>query len=412
VAAVCTLALGIGANSAIFSLVRGVLLRPLPYRNADRVVVLWERNPAQAFDQELVTPGDFADWRNRSRSFGELAFSPDWPGARTVKIIDNDGAERLAAAYVSANYFSVLGVGPLLGRTFLPEEDRKGSAAVAVLSYSLWQRRFGGRQNILGAEIRVTSFGRQEFTVAGVMPQGFHFPEKTDIWLPAGQMGITIPPPGSGGSGGPWLEVIGLLKSGVPFDRGAYEMNTIAADISRQFPNRRLGSQVKAMRLEDHVAGSMRSSLLALLGAVSCLLLIACVNVATLLLARSEVRRREWAVRAALGAARGRLVSQALVETLLLFVSGGILGVVSAGWIIGVVTTGLGDRLPRLSETTIDWAVLSYTAAICLLAGVLFGLAQQVTLSRQILLQCWKTPEAGAQAFAASDYGRASSSRK
>jgi putative ABC transport system permease protein len=375
VAAVCTLALGIGANSAVFSLVRGVLLRPLPYRNADRVVVLWERNPAQSFDQELVTPGEFADWRNRSRSFEELAFSPDWPGARTAKIIDNDGAERVAAAYVSANYFSVLGVGPLLGRTFLPEEDRKGRAAIAVLSYSLWQRHFGGRQNILGAEIRVTSFGRQEFTVAGVMPQGFRFPEKTDIWLPAGQMGITIPRPGSGGSGGPWLEVIGLLKPGVPLDRATSEMNTIAADISRQYPNRRLGSQVKAVRLEDHVAGSMRSSLLALLGAVSCLLLIACVNVATLLLARSEVRRREWAVRAALGAGRGRLVSQALVETLLLFVSGGIPGVVCAWWIIRVVITGLGDRLPRLSETTIDWAVLIYTAAICLLAGVLFGLA-------------------------------------
>jgi hypothetical protein len=141
VAAVCTLALGVGANCAIFSLIRGVLLRPLPYRNADRVVVLWERNPAQAFEQELVRPGDFADWRNSSQSFEELAFSPDWPGARSAKIINKDGAERVAAACVSANYFSVLGVGPLLGRTFLPEEDRKGCAAVAVLSYSLWQRR-------------------------------------------------------------------------------------------------------------------------------------------------------------------------------------------------------------------------------------------------------------------------------
>lgn len=374
VTAVCTLALGIGANTAIFSLVRGVLLRPLPYPNSNRVVALWERNPRQGFDRELVTPGDFADWRSRAQSFEQLAFSPAWPGARTIKLVDNAGAERESAAYVSANYFSVLGVNPTLGRTFLPEEDRKDSAAVAILSHSLWLRRFAGRHDVVGTGIRLTGYRRQDFVVVGVMPPGFHFPERTDVWLPAGQMGVTIPAPGSSGRGGPWLEVIALLTPGVSIDHASSELNTIAAELVRQSAAPRLGSQVKVVRLQDQIVGSMRAGLFALLGAVSCLLLIACVNVATLLLGRSNARRREMAVRVALGAGKIRLMSQVFVETLLLFVSGAILGILGASWAAGIIKTSLGDRLPRLSETAIDWTVLGYTAAICLVAGVLFGL--------------------------------------
>src|SRR5215470_14614472 len=208
--AVLTLTLGIGANTAIFSVVYAVLLRPLPYPHPDRLFMLWESNPQLGFEQERVTPADYVDWRDQNKVFESMAFWPSWPGSQDLNLVGPEGAERVQGAYVSSSLFDVLGTAPLHGRTFYPEEDLREGNRVAVLSYRLWQRRFGGDPGILGRTVITDSFRKRDFTVVGVMPQDFQFPDQTELWLPAGWMDI-----GMERRAAHWFKVVARLKPGI-----------------------------------------------------------------------------------------------------------------------------------------------------------------------------------------------------
>src|SRR5215472_996900 len=256
--ALLTLALSIGANTALFSIIRAVLLRPLPYPEPERLVALWERNPRLGFEQELVTPGDFADWSSESRVFSAIGYSPAWPGARLINLVGPQGVERIPGAYASSGYFDVLGIKPMLGRVFTPKEDASSSMPAAVLSYSLWRNQFSGDRTVLGRPVVIDSFHRTSFTVIGVMPEGFQFPEKTAIWLSTGQMGVTVPPPRSPQRGGPWLEVIGRLGHGRSISQAHAELSQIAQRLSALYPRDRVGSDVKVIELHDQLVRSSK----------------------------------------------------------------------------------------------------------------------------------------------------------
>ena len=380
--ALLTLAISIGANTALFSIIRAVLLRPLPYPEPGRIVALWERNPRLGFEQELATPGDFADWSSQSRSFSAIGYSPAWPGARLVNMVGPQGAERIAGAYASSGYFDVLGIKPMLGRVFGPEEDASSSPPVALLSYNLWRNQFSGDRAVLGRSVVIDSFHRSSFKVIGVMPEGFQFPQKTEIWLSSGQMGVTVPPPGSPQRGGPWLEVIGRLAHGRSIGEAQAELRQIAQRLSARYPRDRVGSDVKVIELHDQIVRSSKAALLVLFGAVGVVLLIACANMAGLLLARSAARRKELTVRAALGARRSDLLRQVLCESILIAALGGVCGVLLSAWSVDGVKRLLGESIPRLGEASLDISVLTFAAVVTLGVGILFGAVPALYSSR------------------------------
>jgi putative ABC transport system permease protein len=269
--AVLTLALGVATTTTIFSVVNAVLLRALPYSAPDRLVVLWERDPQKGLEHERVTPADFVDWRVQNQVFENLAFSPAWPGSRAVNFVGNDGSEKIPGAFVSSAFFPVLGVKPILGRTFISEEDQPESSPVAVLSYPLWQRRFRGDSHVLGETVGIDIYGFRRYAVIGVMPPGFRFPDQTEIWLPAGYMGVRVPAPGSTDRCCPWLQVFGRLKPGVTLSQAQSHLSTIARRIAEQHPQNRFGSDAKVVPLLEQMVGSARSALMVLLGAADCL---------------------------------------------------------------------------------------------------------------------------------------------
>src|SRR6266542_5552628 len=223
--AVLSLALGIGANTAIFSIINAVLLKPLPYREQEKLVTLWERNPQRGVEQEFVTPPNYADWREQSRVFEQMAY---WNGVEAVNLVIGGGVEKARRAYVESSLFSVLRIAPLLGRTFLPEDDQREGNRVAILSYDLWQRRFAGNSNVLGQILTLGAFNGRDYTVVGVMPPGFSFPDRCDLWLPAGWNGVP-----RDRRGGHWLSVIARLKPGVTLTQAQTEMNTIQARLEQ-----------------------------------------------------------------------------------------------------------------------------------------------------------------------------------
>jgi putative ABC transport system permease protein len=368
IVAVLTLALGIGANTAIFSVVNGVLLRPLPYANAERLVAIQELNEKGSRVQ--VTPANFLDWRAQSTSFEQLAAI----FGRTANLSAGDEAERVGLAMTSANFFQVFALQPQRGRFFLPDDERAGHDPVVVLSDGLWQRRFGGDASLVGKPIALDG---QTYTVVGIAPAGFQYPDKTEAWIPPFQLVPTLNAQMNieRARGFGFLSAVGLLKPGVSVKQAHDEMTAITARLRQQYPDTNNNRFNRVVSLQTHLVGESSTALLLLLGAVALLLLIACANVANLLLARAASRQKEIAVRLALGATRLRLVRQLLVESVLLALVGGGVGLLLGWWGIELMQGLLPVDFPRAQGIGVDMRVLGFTLLVSLGTGILFGLA-------------------------------------
>ncbi len=396
---ILTLALGIGANTAAFSVVNGVLLKPLPYPDPDRLVTLWERNPQRRPDQDLVSGPDYLDWKDQNTVFTSMAVSPGWQGSGEFNLVQRDGIARIRAAYASASHFPTLGVAPLLGRTFLPEDDQKSGVPVAVLSHGLWRSRFGGDPGILGQSLTLDTYGRRTYVIVGVMPEGFGVPGRSELWLPLGWMGVTLDERRSAH----WHHVTARLKPGVTLDQARAEMNAIQARIAQAHPGELIGTEVVMVPLLEQALGrNLHRALWVAWGVVGCVLLIACANVANLLLARAADRQKEIALRLALGAGRGHLIRLVLGESLLLALLGGGMGTLLAWGGLYLVRVASPGYIPRLEDVTLDGAALLFTLVASMLTGILFGLAPAWQFTRPNLDEILKGGSRGASAGPAS----------
>jgi len=367
--AIAALAIGIGANTAIFSVINTLLLQRLPYRDADRLAIVWEHNLPRDRKSNVVAPANFLHWRDMNQVFEDIAAVSMTYNATVTGAGD---PEELQTQSITAEVFSILGVQPALGRGFTPEEDRPGSRVV-VISDRLWKRRFGADPTILQRPI---VFQGTPYTVAGVMPPGFSFLDKSvDAWVPVGFTAQSRTPRGRS------MQVVGRLKHGVTFDRAQEDMKRVAADLTGMFPDFNTGWTVRVVPMREQLTGDVRPALIVLAGAVAFVLLIACANVANLLLARATVRQRELAVRAALGAGRARLIRQLLAESVVLSVAGGVCGLLLAWWALGVLRAVAAERLPiqRLDMVGIDGWVLAFTLTASLLSGLILGIIPALT---------------------------------
>jgi putative ABC transport system permease protein len=376
---VLTLALGIGANTAIFSVVNAVLLRPLPYRNAERLVWVGG-NIRGGTNGASVSPPDYLDYRAQNTVFEEFAASTSVPNA--VNLTGAGEPERLTGSRVTANYFRAFGVEPALGRAFGAEEERAGPAPVAVLSDGLWKRRFGGDPSVVGKTLTLDG---KAVTVVGIAPPEFQYPAGAELWLPldSDDPDMKIRP-------AHFLRPIGLLKPGVTIEQARAETDLIARRLEELYPESNKGWSLTLIPLQEQVVGDVRTSLWVLLGAVGFVLLIACANVSNLMLARAAARRRELALRTALGASRWRVARQQLTESVLLALAGGALGLLLAWWGVDVLAAlGAGD-IPRTRDIGVDGRVLAFTAALSVLTGLAFGLLPALRASRPDLNEVLK----------------------
>jgi putative ABC transport system permease protein len=364
--AVLTLSLGIGANTAIFSVVDAVLLRPLPYRDPDRLVRLWSTFESVGVPFSGSAMPDYLEWRDRNQVFADLgAF---YYGSFNLTGQDRD-AEQVQGAYVTSNFFPMLGVAPAIGRGFAPEDELFGNHRVVLLSYQLWQLRYGGDPQVVGRGIRL---GGQTYTIIGVMPQGMPFlynRPMVALWTP-----ISFAPGDNWGTRSiHFIFLLGRLKAGVSIEQAQADVSEIALRVAEEHPeNKGIGGRVMSIR--DSISDDTQRGLLVLLVAVAFVLLVACVNVANLLLARAATRERELGIRAALGASRGRLISQSMLENLPLGLLGGAAGLALAFWEMELVVSLLPRSLPRHNTISIDGRVLSFTLLISLLTFTIFSL--------------------------------------
>jgi putative ABC transport system permease protein len=368
--ALVALGLGIGANTAIFSLVNGVLLRPLAFPEAERIVFFEGQNPSQGISDSNVSYLDFLDWSQQSDLFAST--TAYWVGSANLSA---DGAEpeRVPRAGVTNSFFNVLGVQPFLGRAFLPEEDKPNTITVAIISHGLWKRRFGSDPNIIGKQIQISA---RPMTVVGVMSPGFEYPEQTQIWTPSGVELSEEPRENRSWS------VIARLNARVSLKEAQARVSAINARLAKQYPEANKGWDATLSILHERIVRDVKPSFIALLGAVGAVLLIACANIANLLLARGAAREKEIAIRAAMGASRGRVVRQMLTESLLLSVIGGIAGLLFSVWLTDVLISILPKDAPRLDQVAIDYRVLAFALGASALTGIVFGLAPALQASK------------------------------
>jgi putative ABC transport system permease protein len=386
---IVTLALGIGASTAIFSVVNTVVLRRLPYAQADRIVAIQELDAKGSRGQ--VTPANFLDWRAQNTVFEHLAAIL----TRPANLATQEQAERIELAMTSANFFSVFGVEPEHGRLFIPSDEQAGHAPIVVLSHALWQRRFAGDPQLVGKPITIDG---NSYTVIGIAPPGFQYPDKTEVWVPpyrlAPALNERMDPTQVRGFG--MLAAVALMKPGVSLPQVASEMELITSRLRQQYPdtnNRRFN---RVVSLQEHLVGETGSMLLLLFGAVGFVLLIACANVANLLLGSAAARQKEMAIRTALGASRWRVIRQLLTESTILALVGGALGLFLALWGVVLMTKLLPRDFPRLSEINMDWRVLGFTLGASVLTGILFGLAPALQIAKSDVQESLKESGRGA----------------
>jgi predicted permease len=374
---VLTLALGIGVNTAVFSIVNGVLLNPLPYPQPDRLVTLHESKPN--FDAGSISFPNFRDWRDQNTTFSAVAVTRSYAFSMT----GIGKAEQVRGAFISADFFRLLGVEPLIGRTFRPREDEIGAVPIALIGAGLWNRRFGSARNVLGKAITLDG---KDYTIVGVIPASFDLLtpsfRPSEVYVPIGQWNNPLLPSRGAGLG---MHGFGRLKTGVTIAQARTDMQRVTHNLAATYPDADKGIGATVRLLQDDIVGRVRPTLWLLLGAVGFVLLIACVNMANLLLARLTGRQREFAVRAALGAGRARVIGQLLTESVLLAVVGGGFGLLVASWGTRAALSMLPAALPRAQEIGLDARVLAFTMAISLAAGVFFSLAPALRTARMSL---------------------------
>jgi putative ABC transport system permease protein len=365
---ILALALGIGANTAIFSVINAVVLRPLPFDHAEQLLFLNERSPV--LDEMSISYPNFTDWRDQNHVFEKIGVY----NRNSYNLTGYGEAERIPTGQVSADLFSALRVNAGQGRLFTNDEDKPGAAPVVLLSYALWQRRFGGQNSILNQALTLNGKG---YTVIGIMPQDFAFPTRVDMWVPVCQ--LSGDPNWQQRGNHPGLYGVARLKPGATQAQAQADMNNIAANLQKQYPDSNTNNGVRIRTLMEVLVGdTVKSTLWILFGAVAFVLLIACANIANLLLARATARKKEMAIRAAMGASRWRIARQLLTESLLLAIVGGGIGLIIARltikWILYVSPTAI----PRAREITLDWRVMAFTFGVSVLTGILFGLVPSI----------------------------------
>jgi putative ABC transport system permease protein len=371
--AILVLALGIGANTAIFSVVNGVLLRPLPFEDPERLVWLWHVPPAKSFPGMTtfaLSAANYLDWQKQNNVFDRMAL---FTGG-SFTLTSGSRPEHVFAARVESNFFPLLGIQPKLGRTFVAEENQPGKDREVVLSYALWQSHFGSNPNIVGQTV---NFDGQNYTVIGVMREKFHFPSWARMWTPLAMTSAEREVRGEH-----HYLAIARLKPGVRLEQAQIQLSTIAKRLEEQYPADDKGWGALVLPLREQMVSDVRSALLVLLGAVGFVLLIACANVANLVLAKTLARQKEIALRSALGATRGRVLQQVLTETVLLSVAGGALGLVFAYFGVDWIIRSLADKLPRANEVRLDGSVLAFTLIVSVFTGIVAGLLPAFRLTR------------------------------